>query len=227
LIGKRADGRSQQEPTVDPNNEDSDGHAGDNMEDDLVESVKSMRIATKTASESWASPTQPGKERVSFGTDLSTEDDSMRSSADQDVVTQEKTAVDQFHDRKFGGNPTGKIDKRPNLKVQGPTRVTKKQRTPVKTALKGLVQDAEMEESSEAKMEEALASGAALTKSESKHLTGTLPEARQEERGYSAGTAEGWDSPGQFKSLAVLCAISVCLLFLFLKPNNRRIGYQI
>jgi hypothetical protein len=62
--------------------ETSGGSARKNngLGDDLVESVKSMHVANKTPSDGWASPTRLGKERVSFGMDMSTDDNSMGSS---------------------------------------------------------------------------------------------------------------------------------------------------
>jgi hypothetical protein len=62
---------------------------------------------------------QGGKDRVSFGTNMFTEEDTVDSSLAQERDTPKVRVVARFHERKFGQKNTNNGDKRALLKVQG------------------------------------------------------------------------------------------------------------
>jgi hypothetical protein len=143
-----------------------------------------------------------GKDRVSFGTDMSTEESGESVSA-QEKDALKMTVVERFQEWKFGQKSSLRGDKRALLKVHK-AGGSKKQKTPVKEGLKVAIRSlmkVESEGLEEVKMDVELRDNPALQKLEPQHLMGSQDETRQEKWVYWAGTAEDWGSPRQFKGL--------------------------
>jgi hypothetical protein len=122
------------------------------------------------------------KDRLSFGTDMSSSEE-LECSANMQQYGQEiQTAVGRFHARKFGIKSHAEVERKAALKVQA-GGASKKQKTPVKdtvrAAFEELMQGEEEEKLNMARMERELASAASPLRSEPKNLTGTSDEARQ------------------------------------------------
>jgi hypothetical protein len=107
---------------------------GEEAARDLATGVKDLHVK-----EDWESEDQllQRKNRVSFGTNMTSEDESSGNDSCMQAENKLTTAAERFHARKFGSQNRESSDRRPALKVMNPGKV-KKQRTPVKTA----VQDA-------------------------------------------------------------------------------------
>jgi hypothetical protein len=91
-----------------------------------------MKVDTTSAS---ASHSAGAKERVSFGTNTSMDDESSDGRLVQDSALTLDTALAMFHARKFGTKESGAVEKRVTLKVHGIGN-TKKHKTPVKENVK-------------------------------------------------------------------------------------------
>jgi hypothetical protein len=85
-----------------------------------------------------------GKEGVSFGTNMTPDDESSDGGSTVKMELELATAVEFFHARKFGM----KNAKHAALKVHGSGSV-KKQRTPVKTGMQGVLKTLDNEEMEE------------------------------------------------------------------------------
>jgi hypothetical protein len=70
---------------------------------------------------------------VSFGRNMTTDDSSDNGSMQGKL----DTAIGRFHARKFGSGTGSGLDKKHALKVQSPANTKKKQKTPVKSSIKG------------------------------------------------------------------------------------------
>jgi hypothetical protein len=85
-----------------------------------------------------------GKDRVSFGTNMTTEDESSECDSVEQRDLKLLTAVEHFHARRLKDQRGTKEDKRAVLNVAG-AGSSKKQKTPVKScvqeAVKGLMLD--------------------------------------------------------------------------------------
>jgi hypothetical protein len=127
-----------------------------------------------------------GKGRVSFGTDMTLDEESSDGGSNVKMNLVLAMAVDRFHARKFGV----KSKKRGALKVCSAGKV-KKQKTPNKSSRQGALATLDLESleavmkktksQQDELMEEAAQADVAELKSEPQHLMGTLEEARQEQ----------------------------------------------
>jgi hypothetical protein len=70
--------------------------------DDLVESVKSMHMAGKGIEGSGSQMDTDRKDRASFGSNMTSEEESEESGLPHSCDPKNKTAMEHFHDHKFG-----------------------------------------------------------------------------------------------------------------------------
>jgi hypothetical protein len=160
------------------------------IKDELADSVRGMTVACKDEDIKDDVGMWGSKERVSFGTNMSTDDESSESGSVQQSPARPSTAVERFHAKCFGGASDKAGEKKAALKVQG-AGTSKKQKTPVKRNIKGMIEA--LEEGNrenvqnqdkmefQGKGEEVHSSQDALLKLDPNHLTGTPEEARQEQ----------------------------------------------
>jgi hypothetical protein len=128
-----------------------------------------------------------GKERVSFGKNMSTEDKVFDSGSESKNETQLTTVIARFHARKFRSKAGSSADKRVILKISSSGGV-KKQKTPKKACMQGAVQMLEQERldglfdqptrNSREPMEVVRTNDVSAPKLDPKNLTGSQEEAR-------------------------------------------------
>jgi hypothetical protein len=132
----------------------------------------------------------PGRDRVSFGTDMSTEEEVSDGRLVKQKEPQMMAAVERLHAKKFRNKEVQNSEKKAILKVNGGGG-NKRQKTPVKDYVKGalkcLMDTEEGEAMTHTEGEELMeqqavdtVSGAIPPMVTPKHLTGTHGESRQE-----------------------------------------------
>jgi hypothetical protein len=90
------------------------------ISNELADGVKDLNVEGPRVNDEYnVSQHREGKERVSFGTNMATDDESSESGSVHKLPSWLETAIDRFHARKFGGKPSQKLEKREALKVQG------------------------------------------------------------------------------------------------------------
>jgi hypothetical protein len=152
----------------------------------VTHNVHGLRVTGKLIETSRASQNSGGKEKVSFGTNMSTEEDVSDGQSVEQKPPELMTAIERFHARKFKGSSGTNTYKRAILKAAGSGR-NKKQRTPVKSyvmeALQDLVKDDVEAGTSEDEAEdllelpkEGMVERASSLEKVPKHLTGTHDE---------------------------------------------------
>jgi hypothetical protein len=155
----------------------------------VTHSVHDLRVTGKSTETSRALQNSGAKKRVSFGTNMSTEEDVLDGQSVEQKPLELMTAIERFHARKFKGLSGTNTDKRAILKAAGLGR-NKKQRTPVKSyvmeALQDLVKDdveaGTSEDEAEDLMElskEGMVERTSSLKKVPKHLTGTHDKSHQ------------------------------------------------
>jgi hypothetical protein len=155
----------------------------------VTHSVHDLWVTGKSTETSRALQNSGAKERVSFGTNMSTEEDVSDGQSVEQKPLELMTAIERFHARKFKGLSGTNTDKRAILKAAGLGR-NKKQRTPVKSyvmeALQDLVKDdveaGTSEDEAEDLMElskEGMVERTSSLKKVPKHLTGTHDKSHQ------------------------------------------------
>jgi ribosomal protein L12E/L44/L45/RPP1/RPP2 len=131
-----------------------------------------------------------GKERVSFGTRMSTKEEVSKSGSEAKEGKQVTTAIERFHARKIGAKVGRSADKRAVLKVLSSGGV-QKQKTPNKSSMQNVVQALEqdgleelinqMTQEVREPMEVAKTGDVTTPKLVPKNLMGSQDEARQEQ----------------------------------------------
>jgi hypothetical protein len=111
---------------------------------ELISGVSAMQVVDDPKRSNQTEHKFEGKERVSFGTNMSTEEEVSDSGLESKNVTQLTTAIERFHSRKFGSKAGSSADKKAILKISNSVGV-KKQRTPNKACMQGAVQMLEQE----------------------------------------------------------------------------------
>jgi hypothetical protein len=159
------------------------------VENDLATGVEDLHVHEGMAAEAKEDQKGQLKERVSFGTNMTTEDELPGNDSCMQEDAKLLTAVERFHARKFGARKMDGSEKWPVLKV-GISSMVKKQKTPINTAVQGatrsLSQDGlhillnEMKEEPSEKPDVKMADDAAALVVDPRTLTGSLEEARQE-----------------------------------------------
>jgi hypothetical protein len=99
---------------------------GEDAVRDLATGVNVMHVKEDIGSDSQDDLMQNRKDRVSFGTNMTTEDESSGKDSCQQVVDKLATAVDRFHARKFGVWKGESLEKRHVLKVVNPDKAKKR-----------------------------------------------------------------------------------------------------
>jgi hypothetical protein len=158
---------------------------------DLADGVKEMNVEGSLVEEdSYGGQLREGKGRVSFGTNMTMDDESSETGSVHKSPSQFETAIERFHARKFGGNPKQSLEKKSALRVKG-TGSTKKQKTPIKEKAKAAMVSLAADEKEsqrtqemtlvQGKMEEDLTQEVVFPILDQKNLMGTPAEARQEQ----------------------------------------------
>jgi hypothetical protein len=159
--------------------------------EELAGDTKDMHGSCKLNEDSLDTRGYAGRDGVSFGTDMSTEEEiSDGRSVEQDTQPF-MTTVERFHARKFRDNGGQSVDKRAILKVIGGGS-NKKQKTPIKDCVKGMLKNLlETEDVDEVKPmagdvpmkqhEMDVASGANPPIAHPIHMTGTHVKSHQEQ----------------------------------------------
>jgi hypothetical protein len=101
----------------------------------FVNIVKEVHDACNSAEASWAAQGSAGREHVSFGTNMSTEDESSDGGSVEQKTIGPITAIERFQARKFGGKEDVSTGKRVVLKIMD-AGSSKKQRAHVKSHMK-------------------------------------------------------------------------------------------
>jgi hypothetical protein len=138
-----------------------------------------MQLDCQSTHESGSSRNDGGKERGSFGTNMSSEEDSEDSSTVQLAGQQTGLVVDKFVAHRGEARANKGVEKKVAMGIKG-TSVLKKQKTAVKAAVKEVVQELideeDVEQKTKVRMDMELAVVALSMNSEPKHLTGTREE---------------------------------------------------
>jgi hypothetical protein len=101
----------------------------------FVNLVNELHDACNSAEAIWAAQSSACKERISFRTNMTTEEESSDGGSVEQKPVGAMTAIERFHARKFKGKDETGTGKHAVLKITGAGR-SKKQRTPIKTHLK-------------------------------------------------------------------------------------------
>jgi hypothetical protein len=96
---RHQDEKSRREQGVNGGNSGSQNY---DPRDDLVESVKSMHVAGKGIEGSGSQMDTDSKDRASFGSNMTSEEESEESGLPHSCDPKNKTAMEHFHDHKFG-----------------------------------------------------------------------------------------------------------------------------
>jgi hypothetical protein len=97
--------------------------------------MKELHDACNFAEASWVAKGLAGRERVSFGTNMTIEDESSDGGSVEQKSVGQLTAIERFHAHKFKRQSEATIGKRAVLKIIG-AGSSKKQCTPVKKCMK-------------------------------------------------------------------------------------------
>jgi hypothetical protein len=167
--------------------EEVPGATGDGADD----GNKALHEPCKSGGASGSMQDWGGKERVSFGTNISSDEVMSNGTSVQQEAKLWSDAVERFHARKFRDKHLPNSDKQATIhKVAGAGSI-KKQKTPVKPCVKGVIK-ALMEEEDHAEMNRELidinkelqevdhAMDADPLSADPTHLTGAQGEPRQE-----------------------------------------------
>jgi hypothetical protein len=151
---------------------------------ELVHSIRDMHVVKPSQDNGGGEQQLEGKDRVSFDTNMSTDEESTESESVHGEEQNLLSVVERFHARKSAGKAPIGVERRTTLKVQGAGK-TKKQKTPVKTSIRGAVKSLikdELEENrigTRSKVE--MVTETATPKTEPVHLMGPQEEARKEQ----------------------------------------------
>jgi hypothetical protein len=96
---------------------------------DLAQSVHDLQVAGNSPSNSRPSQRSGGKERVSFDTKMSTDEECSDGGSVEQKAQELMSIVERFHARKFKATMRARADKRAVLKVTGSSS-SKKQKKP-------------------------------------------------------------------------------------------------
>jgi hypothetical protein len=108
-----------------------DSKMREQAEGKFVNLVNELHDACNSAEASWEAHGNARKERVSFGTNITTEVESSDGGLIEQKLAGAMTATERFHAQKFKGTEEAGTGKHVVLKVTGP-RSLKKQRTQIK-----------------------------------------------------------------------------------------------
>jgi hypothetical protein len=97
--------------------------------------MKELHDACNFAEASWAAKGSASRERVSFGANMTIEDESSDGGSVEQKSVGQLTAIERFHARKFKHQSEATVGKRAVLKITG-AGSSKKQCTPVKKCMK-------------------------------------------------------------------------------------------
>jgi hypothetical protein len=90
---------------------------GADVTQDIATSVKGMHVKEDSADDFQGDSMQSRKERVSFGTNMTMNDESSGNDSCMQDEAQTMTAIERFHARKYGTHKGETSKKRPALKV--------------------------------------------------------------------------------------------------------------
>jgi hypothetical protein len=97
--------------------------------------VQGLHATCNSVEASWQAHGSTRREKVSFGTNMTTDEESSDGCSVDQKLKEPMTAIERFHARKFGGSKESGAGKKVVLKIVG-TGSSKKQQTPVKTGMK-------------------------------------------------------------------------------------------
>jgi hypothetical protein len=102
------------------------GKLNEFISNELVHNVKDMQVDGSSPNRSCSAQSGGAKERVSFGTDMSSSEESDNNANMQQHIQEMHTVVGKFHAKKFGSKTSAGAERKSTLKVQAGGATKKK-----------------------------------------------------------------------------------------------------